>query len=338
MSNAALAWTEFLISALLIAAAGARLARYGDVIAHKTGLSGNWIGLILLSTITSLPELFTSISAITLADAPDIAVGNLLGASVFVLVLIVVLDFLHRGEPLYTRVSQGHVLSAAFALVMLGLVGVNLVLVPIGPPLAFGHIGAYTPALVLIYVVALRAVFSYERRAASAYVHAAAERYPHLTLRQAAVRYAVAALVVVGAALWLPFAAGNLAQAMGWQDAFVGTVFVALATTLPEMAVTLGALRVGALDMAFGNLFGSILFNMLLIAVNDAIYLKGPLLAHVSALHAVSALSAMIMTGIAIVGLIYRPRTRLMRTVGWVSLSLLAVYMLNVYILYHYGT
>lgn len=336
MSNAALAWIEFLISALLIAAAGARLARYGDVIAEKTGLSGNWIGLILLSTVTSLPELFTGISAVALADLPDIAVGNLLGASVFVLLMIVVLDFLQRGESLYTRVSQGHILSAAFALVMLGLVGVNLVLA--GPPLAFGHIGAYTPALVLIYVVALRAVFSYERRAASAYVHAAAERFPHMTLRQAAVRYALAAVVVVGAALWLPFAAGHLAQAMGWQDAFVGTVFVALATTLPEMAVTLGALRVGALDMAIGNLFGSILFNMLLIAVNDVIYLKGPLLAHVSGLHAVSALSAMIMTGAAIVGLIYRPRTRLMKTVGWVSLSLLAVYILNVYILYLYGT
>lgn len=92
--------------------------------------------------------------------------------------------------------------------------------------------------------------------------------------------------------------------------------------------------------MAIGNLFGSILFNMLLIAVNDVIYLKGPLLAHahVSGLHAVSALSAMIMTGAAIIGLIYRPRTRLMKTIGWVSLSLLAVYILNVYILYLYGT
>lgn len=338
MSNAALAWIEFLISALLIAAAGARLARYGDVIAEKTGLSGNWIGLILLSTVTSLPELFTGISAVALADLPDIAVGNLLGASVFVLLMIVVLDFLQRGESLYTRVSQGHILSAAFALVMLGLVGVNLILPPAGPPLAFGHIGAYTPALVTIYVVALRAVFRYEQRAASAYVHAAAKRFPHMTLRQAAVRYALAAVMVVGAALWLPFAAGNLAQAMGWQDAFVGTVFVALATTLPELAVTLGALRVGALDMAIGNLFGSILFNMLLIAVNDVIYLKGPLLAHVSGLHAVSALSAMIMTGAAIIGLIYRPRTRLMKTVGWVSLSLLAVYILNVYIFYLYGT
>ncbi|MFP5344360.1 MAG: sodium:calcium antiporter [Gammaproteobacteria bacterium] len=338
MSNAVLAWIEFLISALLIAAAGARLARYGDVIAEKTGLSGSWIGLIMLSTVTSLPELFTGISAVALADAPDIALGNLLGASVFVLLMIVVLDFLQRGESLYTRLSQGHILSAAFAVVMLGLVAVNLVLAPAGLSPAFSHIGTYTPALALIYVVALRAVFRYERRAADAYVHAAAERYPRMTLRQALVRYALAAVVVVGAALWLPFAAVHVAQAMEWQDAFVGTVFVALATTLPELAVTLGALRVGALDMAIGNLFGSILFNMLLIAVNDVIYLKGPLLAHVSGLHAVSALSAMIMTGVAIIGLIYRPRTRLMKTISWVSLSLLAVYILNVYILYLYGT
>lgn len=50
-------WSQFGVCALLIAVAGRRLSHYGDVIAEKTGLSGNWIGMILLASVTSLPEL-----------------------------------------------------------------------------------------------------------------------------------------------------------------------------------------------------------------------------------------------------------------------------------------
>lgn len=138
--------------------------------------------------------------------------------------------------------------------------------------------------------------------------------------------------------MWLPFIGKELAEIHGWHSSFVGTLFIATATSLPELVVTLAALRLDALDMAIGNLLGSNLFNVLILAIDDLFFLRGPLLSHVSEIHAVTALSALIMTGAVIVGLIYRPRTRLMKTVGWVSLSLLAVYILNVYILYHYGT
>jgi len=83
------------------------------------------------------------------------------------------------------------------------------------------------------------------------------------------------------------------------------------ATTLPEIVVTISALRLGALDMAISNLLGSNLFNILILAVDDALYFKGPLLSHVSDLHAVSAISATMMSGVAIVGLFYRPKARL---------------------------
>jgi cation:H+ antiporter len=100
--------------------------------------------------------------------------------------------------------------------------------------------------------------------------------------------------------------------------------------------VTIAALNIGALDMAIGNLFGSNLFDILIVAIDDLFFVQGPLLSHVSRLHAVSALSAIVMTGVAIVGLLYRPRERLLRTVGWASLFLLFLYVLNSAILYLY--
>mgnify|MGYP000560108180 CR=1 FL=1 len=129
----------------------------------------------------------------------------------------------------------------------------------------------------------------------------------------------------------------HLALAMGWNESFVGTIFVAFVTSVPELVVTIAAVRIGALDMAIGNLLGSNLFDIAILALDDLLYLPGPILSHVSATHGVSALSAMVMAGVAIIGLLYRPRTRVFRTVGWVSIFLLLVYLLNSYILFLHG-
>lgn len=126
MSDITMVWLQMGACAILIAIAGTKLSRYADVIADKTGLSGNWIGLILLATVTSLPGLATGISAVTIAGAPNIAVGDVLGSCVFNLAILVLLDFLHRGDSVYSRANQGHILSAGFGIVLLGFVAMNL--------------------------------------------------------------------------------------------------------------------------------------------------------------------------------------------------------------------
>jgi cation:H+ antiporter len=329
------AWLAFLACAAVIVVAGSWLSRYGDVIADKTGLGGTWIGLALLATVTSLPELVTGVSAVTLADAPNIALGDVLGSCVFNLLLLTILDVLQREESVFSRASRGHILSAGFGVILIGIVGFNLLLGD-NPAATFalGHVGAYSLVIVLIYAVAMRTVFRYEQAELQAFVGERAERYPDISLRQAAGRYAAAAAVVVGAGLFLPFVAKALAAAMGWHLTFVGTLFVAAATSLPEGVVTVSALRIGALDMAVSNLLGSNLFNILILAIDDAAFLTGPILAHVSPLHGLSALSAIIMTGVVIVGLLYRPRTRLLRFASWASLMLFSIYLTNSLILY----
>ena len=338
LSPAVVAWLEFSLCAALIGVAGTRLSRYGDIIAEKTGLGGAWIGLALMATVTSLPELVTGVSAVALADAPDIAVGNVLGACIINLTMIVILDLLQREESIYTRASQGHILSASFGIIMAGFVGFSVLFSQHGEVLSLYHVGVYSPFLLLLYGVAMRALFRYERNQRAAAVEERIERYPDATLREALIRYGLAASVVVAAGLWLPYVGRDIAQAMAWQETFVGTLFVALATTLPEIVVTISALRIGAVDLAVSNLLGSNLFNLALIAIDDIVYTKGPLLVFVSPLHTVSALSVVMMSGVAVVGLFYRPRERLFRTVGWTSLLLLSLYLLNAFFFYLYGS
>ncbi len=326
-----LAWLEFGVAAVVIAASGVWLARFGDAIGEKTRLGGTWVGVILVATVTSLPELVTGISSVTLADAPNIAVGNALGACVLNLALVAVLDFLYREMPIYLKASGGHILSAGFSIIMIGLVAFSLLAGEVAG-LALWHVGIYSPAIFLLYAVAVRSIFLQEQRRSAEQEFG--DRYANLSLLQALAGYAAAAAAIVAAGMVLPFTAVRLAEVMNWGQSLVGTLFVTAATSLPEAAATLAALRIGAIDLAIGNLLGSNLFNVLIIAIDDVAYLRGPLLSHVSDTHAVSALSALTMTGAAVVGLHYRPKTRLFQVVGWISLALVLMYVLNGLVLY----
>jgi cation:H+ antiporter len=329
-------WMQFALCAALILVAGSRLAVSGDRIAAATGLTASWIGLALLATVTSLPELAAGISAVAVFDAPNLAVGNALGACVFNLLFLVVVDALHREEPLYRRAAQAHLLSVAFAIVMLGFVTMSLLLGDAAPSLL--QVGLYSPLLLALYLLAMRSLYRHERAndrdAAAAVTAVTAES---VSLPREWRRFGVAAVTVVAAGVWLPAVADDIARAHGWNRSFVGTLLMAFVTTLPEMAVTLAALRLRALDLAVGNLLGSTLFNLTIIAVADLAYRGRPLLDAVSAAHAVTAVSAIVMAALVMVGLILRPQGRVLRAVSWVSVGLLSVVLLNAALLFLRG-
>lgn len=334
MVSTLLPWLKFAFCIILIGFAGPALIRNGDIIARITGLSRSWIGLVLLATATSLPELFTGISAVTAADTPNIAVGDALGSCVFNLLMLVLLDELTRDEPMYRRIDQGHILTAGFGVILIGSVGAFLLLGHNGASFQLLHVSGYTPFIIVIYLVAMRATFVYEHRAKQP---DASKAETNITLRVAAVRYAGAAGVIVVAGAWLPFVGQELAEVTGWKTTFVGTLLIAGATSVPELVVTVSALRLGAVDMAIGNLLGSNLFDILILAADDIAYTKGPLLGAVSSAHAITAFAAVIMSGIFIVAMLYKPETRVRGVIGWVSLALLLVYLFSSYAVYLQG-
>ncbi len=335
-----LAWLtlQFLLCALLIAGAGFTLSRSADVLAEAHGWGRGWAGLALLATVTSLPELASGVSAAAVVGAPNLAVGNALGACVVNLAFLVVVDLLQRRQPMYGRASPTHLLSAGFGVVMLGFVAMSLLTGPAAPH--FLGVGLYSPVLMGLYLLALRSVFAHEQAQRPDTVHAqvgALEQASRETVRRAWRRFSIAALVVLAAGSWLPKVADGLSAALGLSRSFVGTVFMALVTTLPEMAVTVSALRMGALDMAIGNLLGSNLFNVTILAVDDLAYPGGPLLAEVSPVHAGSAATALVMTGLVIVGLVMRPQGRVLRVASWISVGLVAAYGINAALIYLAG-
>jgi cation:H+ antiporter len=177
-------------------------------------------------------------------------------------------------------------------------------------------------------------VFHYERRAlaASGRHEPLIPGVEHRSLRAALGRYAASAVFVVAAGAALPRVATEIAAQMGWSNTFVGTVFVAFATSVPEVAVSVAAMALGSVDLAVANLLGSNLFDVLIVALDDVIYSPGPILSAVSPSHAVTAISAAIMSAAAIVGFTYRPRERVLRRSSWVGATLLSVYLTNAFV------
>lgn len=330
------AWLALAICSAAIIIAGVRLTQYGDAIADKTGLGGTWIGVVLIASVTSLPELATGVSAVTVVGAPEIAAGDVLGSCAFNLLILVAVDLLNRPDGLYRAASEGHIVSSGFGVILLAVIGLGLVLSQAGMSLGVGHVGAYSILLLALYAIAIRTVFRYETLHVAQFSESAPDNYPQITLIQASARYAAAAIVVILAGTWLPFIGEDLASQMGWYQSFVGTLFIALATSLPEVVVTIAAVRLGAVNMAVGSLLGSNLFNAAILGIDDLLYGRGPLLEHVAPSHAGSALIAIMMTAVAVVGLIYRPH-RIRHVIGWASLVLIAIYLLNVVVQYRFG-
>lgn len=325
-------WAQFAATALVIVLAGVRLARYGDVLGEKTGLGRSWIGVVLLAATTSLPELFTGFGATALAPLPDIALGDVLGSCMFNLLILSLMDAV-QAEPLSARAHQGHALSIGFGLLLIGIAGTGLLASERIP--AIGWIGLYSPVLIGLYFVAMRVIFAHERQRRLQETQEVAEelQYRDTTLRSAIGQYSVAAIAVVVAALWLPRLGAELARQTGLGEAFVGSLFVAITTSLPEIVVSLTAVRIGALDLGIGNVLGSNLFNLLILGLDDVFYRHGPLMADAGTAHSISVVAIVMMNALFLIGLTYKALTKRF-LVTWDSAAIGGVYVVAVALSY----
>jgi len=113
----------------------------------------------------------------------------------------------------------------------------------------------------------------------------------------------------------------------------VGTALIAVSTSLREVVVAIAALRLDAVDMAIGNLLGSNLFNIFILAVDDVFFTDGPLAAAVSSGHITFALAAVAMTSVTIVGFTYRAEKKRL-LMAWDSITIVLIYLASMVLLY----
>lgn len=270
-----------------------------------------WVGLILMASVTSLPELITGISSVAIVKAPDLAAGDIVGSCVFNLLILSLLDSRIK-QPLFSLVKTSHIVAAIFSIILLMVAGISIYLAPEIPTLFW--ISGSSFILIAIYIASIWGIFKYDHLAQLATpADNVIQHAEHAgELKKVIGRYAFNALVVISAALFLPFFGERIAAVSGMGESFFGTLFIAAATSLPELVVSLSALRRGSLDMAVGNLLGSNVFNMFILAVDDVFYREGSLFRAISDSHMLSIFITIIMTAVVGLGLLFKPKKKQM--------------------------
>ncbi len=330
-------WVNFLVLAGLIIISGTYLARFGDIIAEKTGLGQALIGMILVAMATSLPELVTSITSSTIG-APDIAVGNVFGSNTFNLLILAITDLLHGPGPLMLRVRYSHILSGLLGILLSGLVVFSIIIYNFTSiQVGIMGIGLDSIIILLVYLIGIRLVFRYEKKNPLDKAEDEKDVVPtDISLQKAAAGFLFCALIIVLTGVRLTVVSDKIAQLTGLQQSFVGTIMVAAATSLPELVASISAIRINAYNMAIGNVLGSNIFNMIIVFFADIFYRPGFILASVSLDHIVTAMVGLMMSAIALIGLFYRSR-RTIFTIGWDSLFITITYFTGVYLLIKLG-
>lgn len=299
----------FCACAAVIIYSGTKLSFYGDKIADLTGMGKAWVGLILMASVTSLPELITGISSVAIVKAPNLAAGDIFGSCMFNLLILSVLDARIK-KPLFSTVKSSHIVAAIFGIILLAVSGIAIYLSHEIPSVLW--ISSFTFLLFGVYLIAVWGIFKYEH---VTLLESPPLKTPYTTSRAADLKkaiggYGINALIVIGAAVFLPYFGEHIAQHTGLSNSLFGTLFLAAATSLPELVVSLAALRIGALDMAVGNLLGSNVFNMFILGIDDVFYKEGSLFKAISPSHLLSVFIIILMTAIVGLGLLFKPKKK----------------------------
>jgi cation:H+ antiporter len=328
-----MAWIKFIIFAAIVVIAAVKLAEYGDVIAVRTKLGGLFVGTIFLAAATSLPEMIASVSSFQLGE-PNLAAGNFFGSNMVNVVLLALIDLVVFRVPLLRKVAISHALTAALTTVLM-VVAVFAILSDMN--LKIGWVGVDSLLLILMYFVGIWLIQRESKKGPSVAGPAAQQPAPGFpSLKVGLIGFAIAAGVLILTVPQLVNSSTEIAEITGLGTGFVGLALLSVVTSLPELVAAIAAIRIGAFDMAVGNLFGSSVFNMLALGLSDFFYLKGSFLADIDPGFAMVGLLGLLLTNMALIGNLARVERKIL-FIEVDAVAIIIVYLLGLFFLYLRG-
>jgi cation:H+ antiporter len=326
-------WITFLLTSVAIVLSGIKLASFGEALGKRTGIGQGWIGLLFLATITSIPELTTTVTGATI-DVPNIALGNALGSNLFNVAIIAVMDILLLGRgPFLRLVKPYHVTSGGLAIILtvLAILGMT-----IDPGTAIWGISPFSLIILLTYLFGVFLLYRVEKRDRGEEDEPTKETMP---LARALIGFLVCAALIIVSGIFLIRASKAISIESGLSASFMGAILVAIVTSLPELATSIGALKIKAYDMIVGNLFGSNMFNILTIFFADVAFRRGSIFASLGDGKIDQLIVGSLgigLTAIATTAIAYRSERRVLGMGVDAALILLA-YLVSAYIIIYQG-
>lgn len=255
----------YAVLAALVVGLSVKLANYVDLIDKKTNLSGAFIGGVILAAVTSLPELFTSISAVAIVKKPELVIGNILGSNLFDMIILGILMVFAAKKFARSVIGVSHLKTTIFIFVMFALM---FFAVYLGFDVSFLNISIYTILIIAMYVLSIRFM-------AGDTVDEDGDDHSDLTLKQIITRFIIMSVLLVSSSVAITYVTDELAVRLNLGATLAGALFLGVATSLPELTSCITLVRKNNFNACVGNVIGSGVFNFCILAVADIIYTKG---------------------------------------------------------------
>lgn len=242
--------------------------RQQSLILDEGYLFGAFIGGVMLAAVTSLPELFTSLTAVLALDQPDLVQGNVLGSNIFNLCVIGGLMLFTSRRYQRATLSKSHSKTLWFGLVMYALV-FAAIMMPKEVGFSFLKVNLMSILILLVYAVNVKFMGNDDSGDVEE------EVYISLSVRQIAVRFICYSVGLVIVSILLTTVTDRLAEELQLGATVAGAIFLGVATSLPELSASVNLVRIGNFNASFGNIVGSNLFNFIILCFADVLFTQG---------------------------------------------------------------
>ena len=258
----------YLVVAAIVTFMSIKASEYVDMLDKTTSLSGAFLGGILLSAVTSLPELFTSISSTLMLDQPGLCIGNILGSNIFNYAMLSFFILTAVAKFAKCNLSKIHFIVAVSVVAM----GLLIVCNKYGF-LAFdiGNVSITSVLIILLYVLTVWIMYKMGGTSESE-----DDGEPvTLSRKQILTRFTIVSVGIVVFSVILTYITDELSVRLNLGKTVAGALFLGVATSLPETASTFTLFKIKNYDIAVGNIVGSCLFNFTILSVADFFYRGG---------------------------------------------------------------
>lgn len=316
-------WGKFFVILFLINFFGKISTKSADIIAEKKGLGRAFMGVVFVSMITSLPELFSGLSSVTIIKSPDIAIGQIIGSCIFNILIIGLIELFFYKKNIYKKSSKQNILNMGFSII---IIAVLVILIATQFELKIMNIGVSSLIIFALYIFFMRVIFKDRKETKEVF------QYKDKSLKKEIIKFALSAMAIIAIGLYLPIVGREIAIVMNWGDTLIGIIFIAFVTSFPELVVSFQAAKIGAFDMFIGNIAGSNLFNIAIILVLDIFYLKGNILTAISSKNITVGVIAILMNFIAFFAIIRKSESKIFKFLSLNSLALISLYIITIFV------
>ena len=258
----------YLALAIAVVLLAVRLSYYVDVLDRKTNLSGAFIGGVMLAAVTSLPELFTALTAVIAIDRPQLVQGDIFGSNVFNLCVIGVLILFTYQNYRRSSLSKTHKSTIIYSLIMYALAFIGM-LKPM--ELSLGVLNVNLMSILILVVYGINVLFMKNDESAEN----ENEDNCHLSVIQVVIRFILYSVSLVCVSILLTHVTDQVAEELNLGATAAGAIFLGIATSLPELSASINLVRMKNYNASFGNIVGSNLFNFTILCFADLVYSKG---------------------------------------------------------------